>query len=89
MPSSDVGVTEGPAETLLTGAIDLVFEEEAGWVLIDYKSDTIDGNRDALVRFYEPQIAHYRRRWRELTGRPTRAGLFFIQTGETAWIGDE
>ncbi|MEP6769359.1 MAG: UvrD-helicase domain-containing protein [Acidobacteriota bacterium] len=89
VPSSDVGVTDGPAETLLTGAIDLVFEEEEGWVLIDYKSDTVAGNRDALVRFYEPQIAHYRRRWRDLTGRPTRAGLFFIQTGETAWIGDE
>ncbi|MFN2633569.1 MAG: UvrD-helicase domain-containing protein [Thermoanaerobaculia bacterium] len=89
VPSSDVRVAEGPGETVLTGAIDLVFEEEAGWILIDYKSDTVAGNRDALVRFYEPQIAHYRRRWRELTGRPTRAGLFFIQTGETAWIADE
>ncbi len=89
VPSSDLGVTEGPAETLLTGAIDLVFEEDSGWVLIDYKSDTVAGNRDALVRFYEPQIAHYRQRWRELTRRPTRAGLFFVQTGETVWLKDE
>ncbi len=88
IPSSELGITGGPAETLFTGAIDLVFEEEAGWVLIDYKSDTVAGNREALVRFYEPQIEHYRRRWRELTGRPTRAGLFFIQTGETVWMSD-
>jgi ATP-dependent helicase/nuclease subunit A len=84
--STELGLRPSPAITVLQGAIDLVFEEEDGWVLIDYKSDTIDGNRDALLEFYEPQIVQYQRRWRTLTGRETRAGLYFIQTGETVWI---
>ena len=39
---------DGPADTLLQGAIDLVFEEDDGWVLVDYKSDAVTPqNRDA------------------------------------------
>ena len=54
----------GPGSTVLQGAIDLVFEEDDGWVLVDYKSDTVTpANRAALEAFYAPQIAHYRRYW--------------------------
>ena len=86
VPSASLGDTQGPAETLLTGALDLVFEEEEGWRIVDYKSDTIAGNLDDLVAFYKPQIAHYRRYWQQLTGRPTRAGLFFVSTGQEVWL---
>ena len=55
-------------------------------MIVDYKSDTIAGNRDDLVAFYAPQIAHYRRYWQKLTGRPTRAGLFFVATGQEVWL---
>jgi ATP-dependent helicase/nuclease subunit A len=76
-----------PAATTLQGAIDLVFEEDDGWILVDYKSDTVTpDNRAALEAFYAPQIAHYRRYWERLTGRPTRAGLFFLHTGELAML---
>jgi ATP-dependent helicase/nuclease subunit A len=84
-PSADLGVVEGPAETLLQGAIDLAFEEDTGWVLVDYKSDTIAGNLEELVAFYSPQIDLYRRYWERLTGRPTKAGLFFVQTRQEVW----
>jgi ATP-dependent helicase/nuclease subunit A len=85
--SSELGLpADGPAETLLSGAIDLVFHEKDGWVLVDYKSDTVAGNFDALVRFYSPQIEHYRRVWRDLTGEPTRAGLFFLDGGREVWL---
>lgn len=86
VPSADLGVAGGPSETLLSGAIDLVFEEEDGWSLVDYKSDTVVGNFDALVRFYTPQIEHYRRVWRDVTRRPTRAGLFFLDGGREVWL---
>ncbi len=89
VPSASLGETSGPAETLLTGALDLVFEEEDGWKIMDYKSDTIAGNLDALVAFYKPQIAHYRRYWQQLTGRPTKAGLFFVSTGQEIWLDEE
>ncbi|MGH9369563.1 MAG: UvrD-helicase domain-containing protein, partial [Thermoanaerobaculia bacterium] len=84
--SAELGPPSGPPETLLTGAIDLVFEEEDGWTLVDYKSDTVAGNLPELSAFYRPQIEQYRRQWRELTGRQTRAGLFFVSIGEEVWI---
>lgn len=85
-----LGLGESPPRTILQGTIDLVFEEEDGWTLVDYKSDTVTPeNRPDLVRFYSPQIELYRRYWKRLTGRPTRAGLFFIQTGEDVWLRDE
>ncbi len=88
VPSAELGASAGPAETLLTGALDLVFEEEDGWRIVDYKSDTIAGNLDDLVAFYKPQIAHYRRYWQQLTGRPTKAGLFFVSTGQEIWLDE-
>lgn len=86
VPSAKLGATEGPDETLLHGAIDLVFEEKGTWVVVDYKSDTVSGNLEALIAFYGPQLEHYRRYWEELTGQPTRAGLYFLETGEEAWL---
>jgi ATP-dependent helicase/nuclease subunit A len=86
VPTASLGDTAGPSETLLTGALDLVFEEEDGWKIVDYKSDTIAGNLDDLVAFYKPQIAHYRRYWQQLTGRLTKAGLFFVSTGQEVWL---
>ncbi|HTO77106.1 MAG TPA: UvrD-helicase domain-containing protein [Thermoanaerobaculia bacterium] len=86
VPSAELGLPDPPRETLLTGAIDLLFEDAAGWTLVDYKSDRIAGNLDDLARWYAPQIRHYRRYWSKLTGRPTRAGLFFVETGEEVWL---
>ncbi|HEY3202302.1 MAG TPA: UvrD-helicase domain-containing protein, partial [Thermoanaerobaculia bacterium] len=40
----ELGFDEGPARTLLQGVIDLVYEEGDGWVLVDYKSDTVTTN---------------------------------------------
>jgi ATP-dependent helicase/nuclease subunit A len=88
VPSADLGLPEETTDTLLSGAIDLVFEEAGGWTLVDYKSDTISGNLDALVAFYTPQIERYRSVWRDLTGRPTRAGLFFLEGAREVWLPD-
>ncbi len=86
----EIGLAGAAADTLdclLQGAIDLVFEEDDGWVLVDYKSDAVTPqNRDELVRFYEPQLTMYRRYWERLSGKPTRAGIFFVQGGETVWM---
>jgi ATP-dependent helicase/nuclease subunit A len=85
----EIGLLEpsAPADTVLQGAIDLVFEEDDGWVLVDYKSDAVTPqNRAGLLAFYEPQVTLYRRYWEQLTRRPTQAGIFFIQGGETIWM---
>jgi ATP-dependent helicase/nuclease subunit A len=84
----ELGLPDGPERILLQGAIDLLFEEDGGWTLVDYKSDTVGENREQLVAFYAPQIALYRRYWEQLTGQPARAGLFFLHTGEVVWPED-
>jgi ATP-dependent helicase/nuclease subunit A len=89
VPRGELGLSEGPEHTLLQGAIDLVFEDDEGWALVDYKSDTVGENLEGLVRFYTPQVAAYRRYWQRLTGRPTRAGLLFVQDGREVWLAAE
>ena len=86
VPSRELGVEEGPPETLLTGAIDLLFEEDGGWMLVDYKSDRVGGRLSALAAWYAPQIRLYSRYWERVTGKPARAGLYFIETGEEVWL---
>jgi len=87
---SELGLPGAPGSTVLQGAIDLAFEEDDGWILVDYKSDTVTpDNRDALEAFYAAQIGHYRRSWERLTGRPTRAALFFLHTGELAMLPND
>ncbi|HSE62883.1 MAG TPA: UvrD-helicase domain-containing protein [Thermoanaerobaculia bacterium] len=87
--SADLGLAPGgPAETVLQGAIDLAFEEDSGWFIVDYKSDTIADNLDELVAYYSPQIDLYRSYWEKLTGRPTKAGLYFVSTQQEVWPAD-
>ncbi|MEO8055602.1 MAG: UvrD-helicase domain-containing protein [Acidobacteriota bacterium] len=89
VPSKDLGFTAGPPETLLKGAMDLVFEEDGVWRIVDWKSDVVGDGLAALVAHYAPQVAHYRRAWEALTKRPAKAGLFFIDTGELVWLGED
>ena len=89
VPSKDLGFAAGPAETLLRGAMDLVFEEDGAWRIVDWKSDAVGDGLDALVAHYAPQVTHYRRAWEALTKMPAKAGLFFMDTGELVWLGDE
>ncbi|MBS3947743.1 MAG: UvrD-helicase domain-containing protein [Dethiobacter sp.] len=68
-------------DTYLTGTVDLAFRERSGWVLADYKTDTIrdEEHLKQLVSYYSPQVREYASRWQEITGEPVReCGLFFI-----------
>jgi ATP-dependent helicase/nuclease subunit A len=59
----------------LTGTIDLVFQEGDGWVIVDYKSDTIlsEDHMQQLIAYYAPQVQFYRRCWERISGEPVRA----------------
>jgi len=85
------------APVLLSGAVDLLFEERDGWVIADYKTDRLpavlsgsgeaerQGALDALVAFYAPQVRLYTRFWREASGeRVKESGLFF--TALDRWV---
>ncbi len=90
VPTSDLA-PDGPAGTLLKGAIDLVFEEDGVWHVVDWKSDVVESPQAlaGLVAHYAPQVAHYARAWERLTGKRAKAGLFFMDGGHLVWLGEE
>ncbi len=85
--SKEYGLPDPPAETLLNGAIDLVYREDGVWKLIDYKSDVLTAAVSELAAFYAPQLRAYRDQWAKLTGEETRAGLLFLEAPDQVhWI---
>jgi len=84
VPFSHTIEEEGKVQ-VISGVIDLVFKEKEGWVIADYKSDKIDGNLDALVAYYRPQVDMYRDLWQKMTGEKVKeAGLYFIDAAK--WV---
>jgi len=69
--------------TILRGAIDLVFHEKGGWVLVDYKTDRLDRDmlREAADR-YSAQVRLYAEAWERCSGERIREALiYFTATG--------
>lgn len=76
---------EGPTPGMVAGTIDLVFKEADGWVIVDYKSDRVDGVIDDLVARYKPQVLIYKDFWEKITGETVReAGIYF--TAASRWV---
>jgi ATP-dependent exoDNAse (exonuclease V) beta subunit len=59
-----------PDGTLIEGVLDLAFEEEGGWTVIDFKTDR-DADRD--LQSYRAQVALYARIVARATGKPATA----------------
>jgi ATP-dependent helicase/nuclease subunit A len=81
----------------LSGAVDLVFREEDGWVIADYKTDRLPtalkdaGAEDrekalaVLVDHYRPQVELYTRFWARITAENVKeSGLYF--TALDRWV---
>ncbi len=68
-----------PAPTLLRGAIDLVFREQDGWVLVDYKTDLpgVAGLEEAARR-YAPQMRLYAEGWERCTGEAVKEAFLYF-----------
>lgn len=67
-------------ETVISGTIDLVFLEEDGWVIVDYKTDTVESEEqlNELVEYYAPQVDMYRKFWEGVAKtKVCEAGLYF------------
>ncbi len=77
--------SDGKIPRVISGTINLVFNEEGRWVFVDYKSDKIDGNMDSLIDCYKPQVEMYRDLWQKITGEKVKeAGLYFIDGNK--WV---
>jgi ATP-dependent exoDNAse (exonuclease V) beta subunit len=60
---------------LLEGSIDLAFEEDGGWTVVDYKTDAdVEGRRAR----YEVQLAWYLFALERIKGRPVEGVLLAV-----------
>jgi ATP-dependent helicase/nuclease subunit A len=68
------------------GKIDLLFEEEAGWVLVDYKTDWVQPEagaaRDFFKHKYTGQIREYLEALQALAVKVHSAYLLLARTGQ-------
>jgi ATP-dependent helicase/nuclease subunit A len=72
---------ESSLPTILRGAIDLVFKENGGWVVIDYKTNIVGaGGVQEIVDKYAPQLKLYSKAWKSCTGEDVvETGLYLVQ----------
>ncbi|MFA5400253.1 MAG: UvrD-helicase domain-containing protein [Dehalococcoidia bacterium] len=76
---------------LLEGIMDIIFEEEDGLVIADYKTDAIDKEDELLEKrdIYELQAGLYALMAQEATGRPVKqVVLLFLRTKKEIAPGD-
>lgn len=67
---------------LIQGVIDCLFEDENGFILIDYKTDAVYGNQLATIRErYELQIKLYAQAIEAIWQRPVHEKVLFLFDG--------
>jgi len=82
--STEESVGIPSAETLLVqGSVDCCFEEDGGWILMDYKTDRAD-DADALIARYAPQLTLYAKAIERITGKPVKETWLCLLTAGTA-----
>lgn len=64
---------------LVQGVIDVYFEEEGEWVLLDYKTDAVFGDaaQDLLIHRYRVQLDYYQKALEQLTGKRVKERLIY------------
>jgi ATP-dependent helicase/nuclease subunit A len=75
-------------EELLEGVVDLVFEEDGGLVVVDYKTDAITAEQAmAQAAHHAPQLQLYARGLAQASGMPVRQRLvLFTALGQTVEV---
>ena len=71
--------------TIIRGVIDLIFLENNGWVLVDYKTDAVKSSKDLtrLKGIYTPQLSFYADTWEQITqDKVKEQGLYFISANK-------
>ncbi|MDE5718812.1 MAG: helicase-exonuclease AddAB subunit AddA [Lachnospiraceae bacterium] len=94
IPASRLG-SRFPAEetVLIQGIIDVFFEEEDGFVVLDYKTDAVSAAEE-LVKRYQVQLAYYSEALAQIYGyEPGAAGkpvkeriIYSFKLGEEIWL---
>ncbi len=68
------------------GIIDFLFEEEDGWVIVDFKTDSVTEEKlQTFIDYYRPQVQVYASELEQTFGfKIKEAGLYFAQLGRWA-----
>lgn len=74
---------DAAGEVLIQGVIDCCFREEAGWVLVDYKTDS-GQDPEETARRYGRQLSLYAEALAELTGEPVAESWLYLMRSGTA-----
>jgi ATP-dependent helicase/nuclease subunit A len=77
--------TGAEPSALMSGQVDVVYRDDEGWKLVDFKTAGTDapGALEALTDAYAPQVEAYARAWAEATGEPlVSASLWFAEEKE-------
>jgi ATP-dependent helicase/nuclease subunit A len=71
---------------LLNGIIDLVFYEEGGWIIVDYKTDCPEYEKDFeyLKNKYQPQIDVYEYVWEKLSREKVNNKFIYFISRQSA-----
>ena len=59
---------------VISGIIDMVFKEEDGWVIVDYKTDNFE-NLPKRKEAYTKQMDIYAKLWGDITGEKVKEKL--------------
>ncbi|MCB0719535.1 MAG: UvrD-helicase domain-containing protein [Bacteroidetes bacterium] len=79
------GGGDAPNVVVTSGVIDLIYRDDAGWHIVDYKTDrvSLEGDRERLLTYYGPQVRLYAAKWQMITGEPVAsAGLWLVDESE-------
>ncbi len=58
------------------GVIDLVFKEEKGWVIVDYKTDDFEKDADRKMK-YQKQLQLYKQAWETISGQKVAETIYY------------
>lgn len=79
---------EAAPTQIIEGVIDLAFRDEAGWVIVDYKSDVAAASIEPeRLQRYRAQVSLYAAAWERLSGERVaeRVLLFTADGGTICW----
>ncbi|AEF81153.1 UvrD-helicase domain-containing protein [Leadbettera azotonutricia] len=77
-------VTIGDRSIPITGQIDLLYEDSASMVIVDFKTDKVENPED----HYE-QLAVYQRAVSDIFGKPVKSWLYYLRSGNAVDVSDQ
>ncbi len=84
VPAGRLYGTDETEPILLQGVIDACFLENGAWVLLDYKTDRVEGDPAAHAERHRPQLTLYAESLEALTGLPVREAYVVLLNARAA-----